>query len=425
MVLDPARSAVVEACAGSGKTWLLVSRMIRLLLAGAKPAELLAITFTRKAAEEMRERLYRWLEDLALKPEDEVIDFLTQRGLTPAAAYNALPIARGLFERVLLSAPGPMITTFHGWFLHLLARAPLPARGPNQLVEDSVLLLREAWLTYAESLGQRSGTREELALRALLTEFPLSSVQALLQAFIDRRAEWWAWAEGRREPIEAAMAALRGLSGVSEDEDILGGVLNDAGFRHDLTAYQPLLTRKLAGNRRDGHLAETLTEVLTRLQSAQGLDAAERITLWQRLVEVFLTQAGSPRQWKDGPTLRQVLGGAAVVFLDLHTHLAGRVQTTQTRLEEQRALKLNRWALTAGVGLLEHYQRLKAERDQLDFTDAEWAAWRLLSDEETGPALLARLDSRWRHILLDEFQDTNPLQWQCLRAWLDAYGLEG
>lgn len=71
---DPRRNVAVEACAGSGKTWMLVSRIVRALLDGARPQEILAITFTRKAAGEMRQRLHEWLADFARPRPDESDD---------------------------------------------------------------------------------------------------------------------------------------------------------------------------------------------------------------------------------------------------------------------------------------------------------------------------------------------------------------
>jgi len=80
---DPRRSVVVEACAGAGKTWMLVSRIVRALLDGAQPNEILAITFTRKAAGEMRERLDEWLREFATPglSLERLVQALLERGV--------------------------------------------------------------------------------------------------------------------------------------------------------------------------------------------------------------------------------------------------------------------------------------------------------------------------------------------------------
>lgn len=93
---DPARSVVVEACAGAGKTWMLVSRIVRAWLEGTPPQQILAITFTRKAAGEMRERLREWLSDFAAMDEAGRMQELRVRGG-----------ARGLAGRAR-TAPGPI-----------------------------------------------------------------------------------------------------------------------------------------------------------------------------------------------------------------------------------------------------------------------------------------------------------------------------
>ena len=87
-------------------------------------------------------------------------------------------------------------------------------------------------------------------------------------------------------------------------------------------------------------------------------------------------------------------------------------------------MKLNEAVFAIGSACLEHYQEIKADRRVLDFSDLEWLTWKLLTDPAHAAYMQARLDARYRHILIDEFQDTNPLQWQIVRAWLEAYGDE-
>src|SRR5262245_28072941 len=167
--LDTSRSVVVSACAGSGKTWLLVSRIVRLLLAGVAPSQILAITFTRKAAQEMAGRLREWLQFLAMADDEAVREFLGQRELPSASIDTLLRDARELFERVLTAEPPITITTFHSWFLQLLRNAPLEAGalGAVNLVDRTSDLLDEAWtrlMTRCRAAPQDATT---LAIQAL------------------------------------------------------------------------------------------------------------------------------------------------------------------------------------------------------------------------------------------------------------------
>ena len=159
--LDPERSAIVEACAGSGKTWMLVSRILRLLLAGVPPGDILAITFTRLAAREMESRLMTWLKALALDSDEQVVTFLMDRGLSPVEARALLPRARGLYEAYLQASPTVTLCTFDVWFLRLLRHAPLagPLRRDSVPGTDTRKLRQEVWqslLRQAEGARQRA-----------------------------------------------------------------------------------------------------------------------------------------------------------------------------------------------------------------------------------------------------------------------------
>ena len=96
---DPARSVVVEACAGSGKTWMLVSRIVRLLLDGVEPHHILAITFTRAAAGEMRDRLAGWLAEWSMRSSvEDRVEQLKVRGIDADDAVRLESTLRALGE---------------------------------------------------------------------------------------------------------------------------------------------------------------------------------------------------------------------------------------------------------------------------------------------------------------------------------------
>jgi ATP-dependent helicase/nuclease subunit A len=415
VALNPARSTVVEACAGSGKTWLLASRIVRLLLAGVAPGEILAITFTRKAAREIEERVVNWLRLLATESELNVTKFLDERGVTVNAA--TLRNARSLYERVVGAQPRLAVNTFHGWFLQLVAAAPLSANlAGATLVDSDARLFDEWWQSFAAELQKKEDSVLTQSFVSLLDEAGRDEACKLMQRGMDRRAEWLAFTQGQADPLAYVLTELRTRLGVG----VVATALTDffvAGWARQFEDYCALL--QSSDLKSDQPLALKLSAAL----EGSGLDTANDFQAgFNALCAVFLTKEYTLRVRKSSKALDKRLGvDGAARFLEQHGRLGEQILQTFERQSEEGVYRFNEHACRVFQAFLAHVDAFKAARRQIDFVDAEWRVLQLLRDGPSAAFLQARLDARYSHVLLDEFQDTNPLQWQILLAWLDAY----
>jgi len=422
IILNPQNSVVVEACAGSGKTWLLVSRIVRLLLAGVKPGEILAITFTRKAAQEMQARLQEWLHLLAVADDATVRDFLRERALDNIDDA-LMEKARGLYRNALLAQPTITISTFHGWFMQLIQRAPLNSGVPvgMKLLERTSALRDEAWQVFADSLRAAPECETAQFMHWLFAEYGLHSTRALLENFVHKRAEWWAYTshlpssantdtprppagEGleARTAVTWALSELQEEFGVDMDADPITDTFTDSSFYAALHAFAQALA----------------TGTDTQCKNANKLQIAWEVKdinpRFAALIQALYTQADEMRSFK--PTKKQ----DAESFILARDILFSKMQALRDALTEIAALRMNEAALHCGAALLGHFQQLKLRSQQMDFTDLEWQVCSMLNQSECAEYMQYKLDSRYKHVLLDEFQDTNPLQWQILQSWFTA-----
>ncbi|MFA9459215.1 UvrD-helicase domain-containing protein [Thiohalorhabdus sp. Cl-TMA] len=425
--IDPERSFIVQAPAGSGKTSLLVNRFLRLLTTVEEPEEILAITFTRKAAEEMRSRIVGALRaaEAGEPPADD------NARITRAMADAVLERETAKPEEArwnLARNPNRLrVQTIDALCASLARQLPVLAGFglPPSVTERAGPLYEEA-ARATLGLVEHDGYSEQVAALVRHLDNNWERAEGLLADLLAHREEWLAPLVGHRlapdearplfeaaleravtETLEAARAAFpvgrlgeaarlgafaaANLRAQGKDSALLGleGREGPPGTGpEDLAAWQGLAALLLTGDG-DWRRSVTKTQGFPAAKDApEGEGAAFEASkaAMKELLDALATQA---------PELAERLQSVAVLPEPRYTDAQWRLLDALIEVLPLAAAQLD---------LV--FQR----RGEIDFTGLGLAARDALGDPEAPTDLALALDQRLSHLLVDEFQDTSNLQ---------------
>jgi len=401
-------SFIVEAPAGAGKTELLTQRYLRLLAVVEHPEEVLALTFTNKAATEMRDRILGSLERAA-------------SGDMPEQAHKQLTF--GLAQKVLahdaaqgwslLGHPGRLrITTLDALCASLARQMPYLSRFGSQpgVSEDAEAHYATAARRTLEMVESETPDAEVVAAALAFMDNNAGRLEKLLIAMLGRRDQWLHHAAriesgAMKAEVEAGFAAL-----IERDLAVVGALL-DARVQ---TLLMPL-ARFAAAN------VPGLLDSIADWNYPLAATIAE-LPRWQAVAGLLLTGTGTLRKTVDkriGFPADKEFADQKKAMLELLAELRG-----VAGLEEALAMlvKLPHPELSDGewatVECFSRLLRLTAgqlwvafqEAGEVDFIEIAARAGLALGDDEAPTDLAQALDYRIRHLLVDEFQDTSPSQ---------------
>lgn len=391
---DPTASTWLSANAGSGKTRVLTDRVARLLLNGTSPQRVLCLTYTKAAASEMQNRLFKRLGEWAMLDDAALSAALRDIGHDDDLTGDTLASARRLFARAIETPGGLKIQTIHSFCASLLRRFPLEAGVTPQFTEMDDRTAKRLRADVLEALTLSHGD----AVEGLLRHFNGESLDDLMQGIAKHR-------DGFSPPLGRDVVMQRfGLTDGDSAESLLSQVF--LGNEADLIAQIiPLLK---AGTTTDAKTADKLSKL-----SLTSPEMADLIALEGLLLFGATSKAGPfTAKLETFPTkaTRAALGDA----LDPLQDLMRRVEAARPRrlalAAAQKTAALHQFA----AAFLPALESRKTQRGWLDFDDLILRARDLLTDPSVAQWVLFKLDGGVDHILVDEAQDTSPQQWQVI-----------
>ncbi len=404
----PKLTAWVGASAGTGKTHVLTARVLRLMLTGTQPENIICLTFTKAAAAEMKNRIFVELGRWTILSDDTLAAEIRTR-TDEVADPDVLKRARQLFAQVLDLSGGLQIQTFHSFCQSLLGRFPLEAGmapGFEGIDEaDAVELMASA------KDKVLAATREPLAaelqdalniVAGLVTERTFDDVvdQLSFQApLLSRAVRAYGGMTGL---LEALYARLGADPHTSEDQIVQAACLDE---RIDTAGLKQLASALAAGSLTDCKRGNVIDEFL---------DAPEqkRLAFYPGYRSAFITKTGTPLKTV---ATKKILQTDESLMSIIEAEQV-RIQDVEERIMRWRAAVATAALLRLGLEQLRLYRHVKNERGLVDFDDMIDRTVALFSQVDVAPWILYKLDNRVDHILIDEAQDTNRDQWRVVET---------
>ncbi|MDA7423454.1 double-strand break repair helicase AddA [Thalassococcus lentus] len=385
---EPGASTWLAANAGSGKTRVLTDRVARLLLDGVQPEHILCLTYTKAAATEMQNRLFKRLGAWAMLDSDALRDELRQLGADADLSDEFLQQARTLFARAIEAPGGLRIQTIHSFCAALLRRFPLEAGVSPQFTEMED---RAADLLRAEILDQIADGPQSRLVRGIAPFVVEENVDDLLRAITKHGDDF---VPGRtRQEIRSAYGIQPGV-----DEQSL---IADLFFEDTVSFVQDVAELCLA------HGSANDLKFGAALKPVKGNDKPS----FDALFDAITTQKNELRKKFFNKGLAE---GPMAVHLPRFATLTEQVMALHQKMLALVAADRELALYEFGRVFVPAYEAAKQARGWLDFDDLITRARDLLSDSNVAEWVLYRLDGGIDHILVDEAQDTSPVQWKVI-----------
>ncbi len=428
--IDPQRSFIIQAPAGSGKTELLTQRYLRLLALVDSPEEIIAVTFTRKAAGEMQSRILTAIKAVKTgrppqSPHQRQTWELARRVLTQDQQQNWELSDNPVRLRV---------QTIDSLCAGLAKQMPMLSRLGTQpeIVDDAEPLYQQAAINTLAELETDADYADEIACLLSHLDNDLQRITGLIVEMLKKRDQWLHHVTQTQVRTELEQSLKNAI------EEQLGDLI--AVFPRAVEAELCDILRFAAGNLiRENNVAEPVHHESATLPGQQAEDLGQWLSIAALLLtgddtwrKSFNKRNGFPAP-RDNPQKSKERADMKQRIADLSAQLQ-QVDGLRDRLAAIKALPParyddNEWqmvrALCTCLKVAAAQLRLCfAERNQIDYIGMAQAAIDALGEEDAPTDLALHLDYQIKHLLVDEFQDISINQYRLITQLTGAWGAD-